>query len=142
MYHVNDSMSVLTRRRITRSAIFTARSRCPALSFRHDFLVSPTIVFRMTVYILGVGPGVHQSLRSDRQQFIDRKNRFVFLNKMCNKFTVLSLAYLAVFVAVVNCDDGASPVGLVDILSKGNKVVIKFSTKQSHVGISIFLIAN
>lgn len=61
---------------------------------------------------------------------------------MCNKFTVLSLAYLAVFVAVVNCDDGASPVGLVDILSKGNKVVIKFSTKQSHVGISIFLIAN
>ncbi|KAJ2942588.1 hypothetical protein O0L34_g2055 [Tuta absoluta] len=36
---------------------------------------------------------------------------------MCNKLAVVALAYLAIFVAIVNCEDGATP-SVVDYLSK------------------------
>ncbi|XP_068632897.1 uncharacterized protein apn [Battus philenor] len=37
---------------------------------------------------------------------------------MCRMFGVLSLAYVAIFITVVQCDEGASAPGLTDYLSK------------------------
>ncbi|XP_049868620.1 protein apnoia [Pectinophora gossypiella] len=41
---------------------------------------------------------------------------------MCQKFTVLTLAYIAIFVTVVKCEDGASTPNVVDFLTKDMNV--------------------
>lgn len=38
---------------------------------------------------------------------------------MCNKFTVLTLAYVVIFITVVKCEDSASSMRIANFVSKG-----------------------
>lgn len=43
---------------------------------------------------------------------------------MCQKFIVLTLAYLAIFVAIVKCDDNISKPQIMEILGKGKIIFL------------------
>lgn len=95
-------------------------------------LFSPTIVSDRTLYILPIDkqPISYCQAGDCKSSIINTKS---IINNMCQKFTVLTLAYLAVFVTITKCDDDISKPQILEILGKG-KDLFSYLTQTSLHG--------